>query len=106
MADNGSGTRADDRVDVSAPDKIAREANRIYEEKFRKDYERRHKGKYVAIDIRTGRAYRDSSSDGALKKARKEAPHGVFHLIRVGFRSAFKMTRFVRRHDNWTWNMS
>ena len=106
MVDDRPETRSGGSVDVSTPDKIAREANRIYDENYRKDYERDYKGKYVAIDVRTGRAYLDSSSDGALIKARGEAPYGVFHLIRVGFRSAFKATSFAERHDNWIWNVS
>lgn len=106
MVDNRSGTRSGGGVDVSTPNKIVQEANRIYKENFQEDFERNHKGKYAAIDVRTGRAYLDSSSDGALQKARKDAPHGVFHLIRVGFRSAFKATGFSGRHDNWIWNIS
>ena len=93
MAGSGLTTSAGIGADVSALDKIAREANRIYEEKFREDCERDHRGKYAAIDIRTGSVYLDDSSDGALRKARRKAPHGVFHLIRVGFKAAFKVAR-------------
>ena len=106
MVDNRPRTRSDGSVDVSTPGKIVQEANRIYKERFQEDYERKHKGKYVAIDVRTGRAYLGSSSDDALRQARGEAPYGVFHLIRVGFRSAFKATSFAGRHDNWIWNIS
>ena len=106
MVDNRSGARSDGNVDVSTPGKIVQEANRIYKENFQEDYERNHRGKYAAIDVRTGRAYLGSSSDDALRKARREAPHGVFHLIRVGFRSAFRSTRFAGHHDDWIWNIS
>lgn len=106
MVDNRSGTRSGGGVDVSTPNKIVQEANRIYKENFKEDFERNHKGKYAAIDVRTGHAYLGSSSDDALRKARKAAPRGVFHLIRVGFRSAFKSTRFTGHHDDWMWNIS
>ena len=89
--------------DLSTPTKIAEAADRIYRENFKEAFEKEHKGKYAVIDVRTAAAYLGDSSDGALENARKESPHGVFHLIRVGSRSAFKATRSVKYKDNWLW---
>lgn len=88
---------------MTTPTEIAETADRIYGEKFKEGYEKDHKGKYVVIDVSTEEAYLGDTSDGALENARKKAPHGVFHLIRVGSRSAFKATRFVNGQDNWSW---
>ena len=106
MATDGSATGAAFGVDASTPIKIAEAANKIYQEKFQKTYEMSHKGKYVAIDIRSGLAHLGDSSDDALEKARKNAPHRVFHLIRVGSPAAFKATRFTEHQDNWLWDAS
>ena len=106
MATNGSATGAASVVDASTPTKIAEAANKIYQENFQETYEISHKGKYVAIDIRSGLAHLGDSSDDALEKARKDAPHGVFHLIRVGSPAAFKATRFTEHQDDWLWNAS
>ena len=38
-------------TNMSSPNKIAEAAKRIYGEKFKEEYERKHKGKYVVIDI-------------------------------------------------------
>ena len=83
--------------------KIAATAVDIYKERYQEEYERDHKGEYVVIDVVEGGAYVDESSSGALEKARKEAPHGVFHLIRIGFESAFKATRLGEAQEDWLW---
>lgn len=103
MTDDGTTLPTDRPLDMSNPTKIAQAADRIYETRYKDQYEREHKGQYVAIDVRTEEAYLSDSSDGALERARQEAPHGVFHLIRVGSRSAFKATRFAARQDNFLW---
>ena len=102
MTDDGSAS-GDGVLDISTPTKIAEAANRIYAEKFKEEYEKKYKGKYVAIDVRTGASYIGDSSDDASENARRKAPYGVFHLIRVGSRSAFKVTRSVKRDDDWLW---
>lgn len=90
--------------DISSISKIAEAAVDIYKEHYQEEYERDHKGEYVAIDVMEGGAYLDESSGGALEKARKEAPHGVFHLIRIGSDSAFKATRLGGgTQEDWLW---
>ena len=99
LASSAGGSKSN----MSSPTKIAEAADRIYGEKFKEGYERDHKGKYVVIDVSTEAAYLGDSSDDALANAREASPHGVFHLIRVGSRSAFKATRSVKHQDNWLW---
>lgn len=65
----------------------------IYDAKYRESYERDHMGMLVAIDIRSQRAYLGTTSGEALVAARKDSPHGVFHLMRVRHKTAFKMLK-------------
>ena len=94
--------RSADR-DINSMTKIAATAVDIYRERYQEEYERDRKGEYVAIDVMEGGAYVDESPGGALEKARKEAPHGVFHLIRIGFESAFTATRLGVAQEDWLW---
>ena len=103
MAEDGPASTGRGMPDMSSPTKIAEAATRIYDEEFKEEYEKVHRGRYVVIDVRTGTPYLGDSSDGALENARTEAPHGLFHLIRVGSRSAFKATRSANPQDNRLW---
>ena len=75
----------------SHPEQIVAQGEEIYARKFKKDYEQRYHGKFVVIDIATEKAYVGDFSGDALKSAMKDSPHGIFHLIRIGFRAAHKM---------------
>ena len=72
-------------------DRIVDRAQEIYDLNFREEYEANHGGRFVVIDIRGGNAYLGQYAEEALQKARKEAPYGVFHLIRVGHPGAFRI---------------
>lgn len=72
------------------PRAIVEQGERIYAEKYQKDFEAHYRGQYAVIDVKTGSAYRGSTADSALKTAREAAPTGVFHLIRIGDIGAFR----------------
>ena len=72
-------------------ERIADQALQIYKEKFQEDYESQHNGKFVAIDIRGEKAYLGDFAEDALREGRKRSPYGIFHLIRVGSSSAFRL---------------
>ena len=82
-------------------DRIANRAQEIYETKFQSDYEPEHLGKFVAIDIREEKAYLGEFAEDALGLARKEAPYGVFHLIRIGSPGAFRIRHVTGRFNYW-----
>ena len=92
-----------DLATLSTPDKIARAAVLIYENDFKHEFEENHKGQFAAIDVVARKAYTGQFAEDAILKARKSAPHGVFHLIRIGAPSAFKVS-YVYDHDAcWNW---
>ena len=68
----------------SAMDFTADRAVEIYERRFKEEFERLHNGKFVVIDVHSEEAYVHESSAGAYQEARKEAPLGLFYLLRVG----------------------
>ena len=91
---------ADDRKVFDTPDKIAEEGQRLYDERHRARLEAEHMGQFVAIDVMTGSAYAARFPEQAIEEARKQAPNGVFHLIRVGAPGTFKVS-FGSRHAFW-----
>ena len=91
---------ADDPKVLDSPDKIAEEGQRLYEERHKANLEQNRRGEYVAIDVLTGNAYLGRFPEQAIEEARKQAPNGVFHLIRIGAPGAFKVS-FGSRHAFW-----
>ena len=72
-------------------EKIAEKGQEIYDSKYRAEYEKKHEGKCVIIDVNTGVAYLGSNPEKAIAKGEKEAPDGVFFLIRIGSEDVFHM---------------
>lgn len=74
------------------PKAIVEAGEKIYRETYQQEYEAKHQGKFVAIDIYTAKAFLGGTSEEALRIARTEEPNGVFHLIRVGSPGAFRVS--------------
>jgi hypothetical protein len=81
--------------DLANPREIATRGNEIYERKYRAEYERRYKGKFAAIDLRSEKAYLAEFPEEALSSAKKAAPESTFYLLRVGSSGAFKISRIA-----------
>ena len=79
--------------DLTTPTGIARRAEQIYREKYRAEYENKHPGWYVVVNVRSGEAYVKPSSGEAIIAAREAESDGLFHLMRVGAGAAFRSTR-------------
>ncbi len=76
------------------PKAIAEAGEAIYREMYQKDFEQNQAGKYVAININARTATLGDGPGEALVKAKEIDPHGIFHLIRVGFPGAFQLSRY------------
>ena len=74
------------------PKLIAKLGEDIYKQKYQAEYEAKYRGKFVAINVRTSLAILGDSPEDALGKAKTQDQHGLFHLIRVGFPSAFTVS--------------
>jgi len=80
---------------------IAEAGEKIYAEKYRADFEARHMGQFVAIDVSTGQAFLGPTAEAALSGARQASPGGIFHLIRVGQAGAFRVSYSVDAKLDW-----
>jgi hypothetical protein len=69
---------------------IAQRGEAIYTEKYKHDFEKSRKGKFVAINVNTGEATPADTSEEAIRLALEKDPSGLFHLVRVGYQSAFE----------------
>lgn len=85
----------------SNPKAIAETGEKIYNEKYRAQYEADHPGKFVAINLRTETAAIGDTPEKALEEAHKSDATGIFHLIRVGSTGAFRVS--YTSHDNNDW---
>ncbi len=74
---------------LTDPRAIADAANKIYEERYKADYEARFPGKYAAINIADQSATVGETSSSTLSQARQNHPGGLFHLIRIGHAGTF-----------------
>ncbi|MEK7171473.1 MAG: hypothetical protein AAB739_01055 [Patescibacteria group bacterium] len=74
-------------IDKANIQKIAEEGKKIYE-KIKKDYEPNKNGKFLAIEIDSGKTYLGSTSLEALEVARSTHPDKVFYVVRIGFNFA------------------
>ena len=87
----------------SVIEEIAADATTIYNRDYREEYEAKHQGKFVAIDIRGQGAYLGEFPEDALQNAQKAAPFGVFHLIRVGSKGVFRVRHATGRRTPRYW---
>ena len=51
--------------------------------------EAKYKDKFVVIEVDSGDYFIDKDSVKAILKARKQYPHEIFYLARIGHRAAF-----------------
>ena len=81
-------------LSLSNPKAVAEAGEKIYQEKFQKQLEAATEniGKFLAIDVASEEAYIGDSLEQALSAAREKAPTRFFHLIRIGFLGAFRLS--------------
>ena len=72
------------------PQGVAEKGEEIYAAKFQERYEAEKAGHFVAIDVLTAEAYVAPHPEEALELARRKAPDGIFHLIKIGSEGAFR----------------
>ena len=72
--------------------KIAEEGAKIYDQ-IKVSYDPKEKGKFLAIDIESKKAYLGNTSAEALELARQNHPNKVFYVVKIGFDVAETMAR-------------
>jgi hypothetical protein len=86
---------------LASLEKIAEAGERIYEERYKAQVEPRRYGHFIAVDVISGIGYVAEHPEQALQDARAAAPNGIFHLIRIGARGAFRVSFGLSHHDCW-----
>jgi hypothetical protein len=84
---------------LNSPEKIADAGERIYDERYKVQLEPRRHGHFIAVDVTSGIGYVAEYPEEALQDARAAAPNGIFHLIRIGARGAFRVSFGITHHD-------
>lgn len=88
-------------MELSNPKAVAERGEELYREKYKLEYESKHPGKFLAIDVTTGKAYLADSAEAAITIAQIEAPQGTFHLIKVGSAGAFRVSYTNDTNVDW-----
>ena len=83
------------------PKAIVEAGERIYRDKYQKEYEANHRGKFLAIDVQTEEAYLGDTSEEPLRAGRNVSPKGIFHLVRVGSPGAFRVSYTSNANVDW-----
>jgi hypothetical protein len=88
---------------LNNPREIAERGERIYAQKFKQDFEKDYWGQFVAINVAAETATVADTAEDALQNALKADKKGIFHLVRVGFPSAYQVTYARSDNGNKDW---
>ena len=83
------------------PNVAAERGEKIYRDKYKKQYERKYPGMFVAINVLTEEVFISDTPEGALDSAHAAAPDGIFHLIQVGHAGAFRVSHTQETNLDW-----
>ena len=86
----------------SSPQRIAERAAQIYDQ-LDDTLKQEHAGEFMVVDVKSEQFYIAKFSEDAFRLAREGTPHGVLHLIRIGARSAFRVSLSASHDANWSW---
>ena len=78
------------QVNLNNPQAIADVGERIYNQRYKAEYEQKYLHQFAAIDVLGGSATLGTTAMEAVTKAQELHPEGFFHLIRVGRAAAFE----------------
>lgn len=84
-----------------SPQVLAQKGEDIYNKKFRKEYEEKYQGKFVAIDITTEKPFLADTPEEALQKAQIESPDGFYHLLKVGSTGVYRLGYTSSTSGDW-----
>lgn len=72
-------------------EEIARRGRDIYERDIRAKVEPDHDGRFLVVDITTGRYEIADEELAAFQKSQEKNPDGTLYLLRVGHRAAHRL---------------
>jgi hypothetical protein len=93
-------------LNLNNADAIADVGNRIYNERYKAEYEQKYLHQFAAVDVLSGGAALGATAMEAVTKAHEMYPEGFFHLIRVGHAAAFAYGWATRRSNPGNLNVT
>jgi hypothetical protein len=73
---------------MSLPREISEKGDGIYKAKYKRIYEKRYFGQYVAIDLETSEAFVAPNAAAAIRSAQDMGKEdALFHLVRIGYQT-------------------
>ena len=77
---------------------FAQKGEEIYKSRILPEIsEEQLKGKFVAIDIDTGKYFIDDLDVKAITRARREFPRKIFYVKRIGYKAVYKYHGVVKK---------
>jgi hypothetical protein len=73
------------------PEKLGEAGEKIYRQKYEKDFEQRYPGKVVAINLTSEQAIVGDSLEEVIARGRSVDPTSLFHVFRVGAPGVFRV---------------
>lgn len=77
------------------PEDITQKGREIFQ-KLTQKLENKHKGKFVAIEVKSGQYFLGATQEEALKRAKKKFPRQIFYFAKVGFPAAVSVSTYHR----------
>ncbi len=79
------------KLERPSAEEIARRGKDLYERAVKVHVERKHQGKFLAIDIESGDYEVDADNIETDKRLRQRRQNSLFYLMRVGHDSAYRI---------------
>ena len=70
---------------------VSEAGQRIYDSRYRAEFEEKYRGQFVAINVIDGSATLGQSPSATLFEAKENHPDGFFFLMRVGHAAAYEL---------------
>jgi hypothetical protein len=90
-------------MSLTSPQEIAEKGEEIYKRAHQARLEASDRGKFVAVDVATEKAYVGLTPAAAYEAARRDNAVGPFHLIKVGDIGAFRVSYSEDGHARRDW---
>lgn len=84
---------------VPSTAELIQKGQKYYEEELKTKLEKKYLGKFVAIEVGSGKYFIGDTLEEALEKAKKKFPDKIFHSIKIGSPGIFTSSGvdFLRR---------
>lgn len=74
-------------------EQITKKGEEIYRAKYKEQYEKDHKGQFLAIDIDSEEAFLGNSLEEAGSNAREKYSNKLFYFVKIGFPGIYSFSR-------------